>query len=489
MEKLLLKKNIEQPEGRRFEIKKILPTKSNIAKTVVAFANDAGGVILIGIEDEPRKVVGLSEKEILQTEEQISSIIHDSCYPTILPDISFVTYEDKKILKIEIFKGSKQPYYIKSKGKENGTFIRVGSTNRLASKEIIEELERRSGNIAYDSEICLHKTIERIDLTSFKKLFKKETNENLTISVLDKLNLFKEEQGAKFPVNALVLLSDDKIRTTMFPYAKIECARFKGTGVGTFIDQKTIDEQVGLQAEFAYKFVLRHINKGATFEGVYRKDEWEYPVVAIREVLRNAVIHRDYSLAGKDIKVAIFDDRIEITSPGLLPPSIDYGRMKLKQSDIKNKVLAPIFKKIGIIEQWGNGLSIIAEEIEAYPDISFKWETPGLSFRVIFRNNAYKNTVNTQEINSNILENIERKSEESRNDVGMMSERIQNDFGREILNTYKILIDNPHITANEVADKLGKASRTIERYLKVLKDNNIVIRKGSKLGGYWEIQK
>jgi len=90
---------------------------------------------------------------------------------------------------------------------------------------------------------------------------------------------------------------------------------------------------------------LRHISQGSTdYTGVYRNDRWEYPVIAIREVIRNAVIHRDYSLTGKDIKVAIFDDKIEITSPGKLPPSVDYNDMEAGQSDIRNKIFSPCFQ-------------------------------------------------------------------------------------------------------------------------------------------------
>ena len=136
--------------------------------------------------------------------------------------------------------------------------------------------------------------------------------------------------------------------------------------------------------------MLRHINRGATVKGVYTESRWEYPVVAIREALRNAVVHRDYSLAGKDIKVAIYDDMLEITSPGKLLPSIDFNEMDARQSDIRNKVIAPVFKKLGIIDQWGNGLKLIADELKAYPEIEFKWFEKGLQFQVQFLKKDYK---------------------------------------------------------------------------------------------------
>lgn len=106
-------------------------------------------------------------------------------------------------------------------------------------------------------------------------------------------------------------------------------------------------------------------------------------------MLRNAIVHRDYYLTGKDIKVAVYDDMVEITSPGKLLPSVDFNDLRAGQSDIRNKVIAPVFKKSGIIEQWGTGLKLIAEELESYPEIEFRWSEPGLAFQVQFVKKDY----------------------------------------------------------------------------------------------------
>ena len=90
---------LKKPEGRRLEFKETMPTQGSLPKTVIAFANDAGGEIYIGVRDNPREVTGLPEDKLVELEEQISNIIYDSCYPVILPDISFVTVEDKYLIK------------------------------------------------------------------------------------------------------------------------------------------------------------------------------------------------------------------------------------------------------------------------------------------------------------------------------------------------------------------------------------------------------
>ena len=365
-----------------------------MAKTVVAFANDAGGDIYIGIDDN-RQVIGLPEDELPRIEKQISNMLYDRCYPSILPEISFLSIDEKNVIRIQIYRGSMPPYYLKSEGKLKGTYIRVGSSNRIADGDTIVDLERKRHSISFDSEIVLDKTVEELNFDSFKRLYYEKTKEELDNQTLRKLELVKEERGKVYPTNALVLFSDDPLKQMLFPNAKVECARFKGNRTDLVIDKKSITAQIGVQAEEAYNFTLRQINESAWVEGVYTISRWEYPVKALREILRNAVVHRQYSLTGKDIKVAIYDDMVEITSPGLLPPSIDYAAMGNRQSDARNRVIAPVFKRLGIIDQWGNGLKLVADEMKNYPEIEFRWQEVGLSFQVQFvkRENATKGEI------------------------------------------------------------------------------------------------
>ena len=148
-----IKDLIKHPEGRRLEFKGELPENADLAKTIVAFANDAGGELYIGISNNPREVVGVAENELLAIEEKISNIIYDRCYPAILPEITFLMDDDKHLIKVSIYRGSTPPYYLKDKGKLQGTYIRVGSSNRQADEAIIAELERRKRNISFDGEL------------------------------------------------------------------------------------------------------------------------------------------------------------------------------------------------------------------------------------------------------------------------------------------------------------------------------------------------
>ncbi|MGE0079592.1 MAG: RNA-binding domain-containing protein [Bacteroidales bacterium] len=457
---------LNQPEGRRLEFKETLPTNADLAKTIIAFANDAGGDLYIGVKNNPREIVGINESDRVDLEEKVSNIIHDSCEPVILPEITFISLEDKHLIKVHIYKGSNPPYHIKNRAIAENTYIRVGSTNRQATSDIIAGFERQKQNRSFDSVLSYIKTFENLNITSFDQLFLQKTGEALSLQVLGKLELYNEEQGTRFPTNALVLLSDDDLRKQLFPYAKVECARFKGVVPGNFIDQKTIDLNIAEQPEQAYQFVLRHISQGsADYTGVYRNDRWEYPIIAIREAIRNAVIHRDYALTGKDIKIAIFDDKIEITSPGKLPPTVDFNDMNAGQSDIRNKILAPVFKRLGIIEQWGNGLRIIADELQNYPEIALDWKEPGMAFRIAF-------------LKKNFIPDTPKElfSDASGKTSGKTSEKM-----------LELIGNNGNITIKELSESVGVSTRSIERNLKKLQKDKKIKRVGGDKGGHWVV--
>lgn len=133
---MTIKELIKQPEGRRLEFKSVLPENADLAKTIVAFANNAGGELYIGVRNNSREVVGVAEDDLKAIEKKVCSIIYDRCYPAILPEITFLTDEDKHLIKVSVYRGSTPPYYLKDKGKLQGTYIRVGSTDRLADEKV-----------------------------------------------------------------------------------------------------------------------------------------------------------------------------------------------------------------------------------------------------------------------------------------------------------------------------------------------------------------
>lgn len=202
-----------------------------------------------------------------------------------------------------------------------------------------------------------------------------------------------------------------------------------------------------------------HPDVPGTQELIKEEQGRKYPTRAIREIIRNAVVHRQYSLTGKDIKIAVYDDMVEVTSPGLLPPSIDYADMESRQSDARNKVIAPVFKRLGIIDQWGNGLKLVSLELRKYPGIELKWKEVGLSFQVQF----IKKNNNT----------ITAKYDDGGNIGGNVGGN--DDLTKKILT---LIRNNDKITIPKIASTLNISKRNCERLIAELKNQGNLPEKG-----------
>jgi ATP-dependent DNA helicase RecG len=375
---------LDQPESRRLEFKEAFPKGDQVARTAVTFANGAGGKIVFGVKDSPRQIVGISDDQLFKTEERIANCIFDLCAPSIVPEIYIQSVEDKLLLVVELYPGSQKPYGLKKPGRPNEVYIRAGASNRKASPETIEALERQRRKVSFDALTVYDCPVEDINLSQFKKAFKSQTGRKLGKTQFFNMGLLQKKEGYEYPTNAALLLTDSPARKQFFPYAKIECARFKGTDKRVFLDQSTIEVPVHAAVEPCMTFIKKNIALGSTIGEIYRKDRWEYPLEAIREALVNAVIHRDYAILGSDIKVAIYDDMLEITSPGPLPDALPLEELGTGRSEIRNRVLAPIFKDLKLIEAWGSGIRKIRQDLKDYPGIDLVLQEAGYAFQVQF---------------------------------------------------------------------------------------------------------
>lgn len=143
-------------ESKNIEFKAMLPKDSSkYIKTIIAFANTQGGCLVIGVEDATRKVIGVDRDFAFQIMDSIANAVADSCVPQIVPDIELQTIEGRMVIVVTVAPAPNRPYYLKSKGKENGTFIRLAGTSRPADSEKIRELELEGAHISWDELMCI----------------------------------------------------------------------------------------------------------------------------------------------------------------------------------------------------------------------------------------------------------------------------------------------------------------------------------------------
>ena len=339
---------IQKGESKTIEFKEKITGNLNIAKTAVAFSNTAGGRLLIGVRED-KEIIGVAE-DIFKLQDRIVSVIYDSCYPIIRPEIYTTSIDDKVVMIVEFFKGSNLPYFIKSAGVDNGVFLRIGATNRKADHEMIRQLERERKNVSFDEEVNYEYEFSNLNLSKLEEKFK-SMNKTLTDEKLQSLKLTKKANNKVLPTNGLLVLLGEPENVVT------KCSRFKGNDMSVFIDKKEFAGDLFQQLEDCVNFVKNHINLNAEISGLQRNDRYEIPEVAIREAIVNAIVHRDYSNSGRDVKVAVYDDRIEVVSPGPLPNGLTNDEILNGRSEIRNRVIARVFKELGYIEQWGSGIS------------------------------------------------------------------------------------------------------------------------------------
>ena len=375
-----LEELLTRHEGKTLEFKQDLSSPKNILKTLTAFANTAGGVLLIGVEDGSRAVLGVDNP--LDEEERLCSLIADSIEPRLVPNVELVNWKGRTLLAVEVYPSTLRPHWLKSLGIENGVLVRVGSTNRPADGVLATELRRSALNLSYDEEPMPEINPEALDLRVASGLLAgmREWNE----SRAETLNLLVRHQGRLVPTVGGVLLFGS-VRERYFPDAWIQCGRFRGKDKAEILDQQEIREHLPPALEKAFEFVRKHASLGAEFGELRRKDVWNVPLEAVREALTNAVVHADYSQAGAPIRVAIFDDRIEVENPGLLAPGMTVADIREGVSRLRNRVIGRVFKELNLIEQWGSGFQRMAASCRAASLPEPLMEEVAFRFRVTFR--------------------------------------------------------------------------------------------------------
>jgi predicted HTH transcriptional regulator len=377
----MIEELFQQEEGKTLEFKENSKSLDRIIHTIIAFANTAGGKVLIGVKDKTKEIVGLQDP--IEEEMRLANAIADSIEPLFNPDIHVVSWRNKEFLLIQV-PHSVGPYYAKSKGLKKGTYIRLGSTNRLADAAIIAELQRLGENECFDEMPSTGSSIQDLDLEAIKTCFKK-VGKKFTESTASSLHLYLKKQSKLIPSKGAILLFG-KNRKEIFPHATIRCVRFSGTTKDEVLDHQDIDAYLPLALDKITAFVQRNTKLGAEIGPSIRKNIAEYPPVVVKEAVTNALIHTDYSAAGSQPQVAIFDNRIEITNPGALPFGLNMEDALQGVSQLRNRVIGRCFRELELIELWGSGLKRMISQCQKSGIAIPRFEELGHFFRVTLFN-------------------------------------------------------------------------------------------------------
>lgn len=438
---------LSEGEGLRIEFKSSFDNK--VIETLVAFANTSGGSVLIGISDD-RKISGITTNH--ESVQNWLNEVKNKTTPAVAPFAEYVDYKDKVVVALTVPESPVKPVSMRSK-----YFKRVANSNHLMNTDEIASEYLRTINSSWDYYADPEHGVDSLSLDKvrvFMRRIEHHTGNLLIIDPLEflaKLEIVRRNQltfgGFLLFARNYCLISD------------LQAGRFKGES--TIIDSLSLNTDLFSEVDEVLNFIKKHLMVEYIFNGEpQRTEKFDYPVDAIREIIVNMIVHRDYRESSGSV-IKMFDDRIEFFNPGRLTSGITVQDLLSGNyvSQCRNKLIARAFKEAGLTERYGSGINRILNICKNHGIVPPVFEEIFNGFRVIL----YKKKANVTE---DVTVNVTVKRVEA---------------------LLEIIRKNPSVTVNEMARRMKVNRRTILRDLERLKLEGKISRTGSDKYGYWDL--
>jgi ATP-dependent DNA helicase RecG len=472
---------VAQGEGPRLDFKRDLSSLKPVLKDIVAFANTAGGVVVIGLADDG-SAVGVADP--LRQEERLSSSISDGIEPQLLPDIYAASYGEHELLVVEVAHHP-APFHLRAEGPDRGVYVRLGSTSRRAEPEMLAELRRQAAGESFDLFARSGVALRDLDEVRLRTAFEGH-DVPLRTAKLEALGVLTRYQGKVVATNAgVILFGQDAVRRRYFRDARVEGARFAGATRAADIEDifDPEEELTVLEAiEAAERFIRRNTRQAEPIpKGRLRRERLsEYSTVMVRELLVNAIAHADYSRAGETVKVFVFDDRVEIVNPGPMLPGLTTEDIRNGRSKIRNRGIASVLRRVRYMERFGTAWEKIeAEMADGYLEPDFDGDGPLFCATLwphpSFAGSDVPPSRQNGEISGGITGEIN----------GGITALGRGDVARRRRSVLAELAQEGGLDARRLQERLSVSPRTLQRDLAALREAGLVVREGSRKTGLY----
>lgn len=395
---------------------------------------------------------------------QISNMVRDAIKPDITMFLHYETLEEngKKIVAVDIQRGTDRPYYIAKKGmRPEGVYVRQGYSAVPATDAAIRQMIKETDGDRFEAMRSMNQELTFETTEKEFQLRKVEfgMQQMRTLKLIDQDGLYS---------NLAMLLSDQCVHT-------IKVAVFQGKDQTVFKDRREFAGALMKQMNDVYDYIDFHNQTHATIEKLLRIDVRDYPEIAVREALLNLLVHRDYAFSASAL-ISIYEDRMEFVSIGGLMPGIDLEDVMAGISVCRNQDLANVFYRLHLIEAYGTGISKI---IGAYADEEEKpvIETTRNTFKIILPNiNAMREKVRISELEAK-EENPETNKEDTQ-ELSSEEEQVLEYAGK-----------HEDFTKNDVVSLLKVSASTATRVIRGLVERNFLKRNGKARNTYYTLQK
>ena len=451
---------LKQGEGLMIEFKTSFTEE--VITSLVAFGNAKGGTVYIGITDKADVKGVVFGKETLA---DWMNEIKNKTSPAIIPNADVLEYDNKSIVALSVAEYPVKPIAFKGR-----YYQRIKNTNHLLSSIEIANLSLKSRQVSWDSYEFSGATIHDLQQGKLDEFIRKVNNAGRfllptnPVTALEKLGMLLKN----VPTNAAMILFSKRDL-----HYNVHIGRFKSPSL--IIADKMISGGLYDVIEESMQTIIGYIkfafDINITGANTQRTEIPEYPLDALRELLLNAIIHRDYQ-SSTDVQIKIFDNSISFFNPSGLYGNITIEDLRTDnyRASTRNKQLSEALYLTRDIEKYGSGFLRIRKEIATYPTMTFHYSDTGYGFLAEFSYESQK---------ISISKSSEKSSERS-------SEKSSEKSSEILLN---LIRTNPKITIRELAAIMGISPRMVEKYLKQLTDKSIIIRLGGRKAGHWEVKK
>lgn len=344
---------IAQGEGQQLELKRSLAELETGTRAAAAMANTDGGYVVFGVRGDG-SILGVQIGS--ETRERVVQAVTDNTDPMVYPTVEYVELDGRTVIVVMVARSDNRPHLVRGRA-----YRRVGAADVQMSRDEYERLLLQRQQVEFDRQLVEGATYADLDEAKLE-WYVRQRAERRGIrapatspqETLINLGALVEEEGELVPTQGgLLFFGRDPQR--FIPHSEVRIARFKGTAMGHFIDSADLQGTLPEMIDEAERFIQRNTRVAAKVVGFKRREVTEYPYEAVREAICNAVCHRDYFMDGSTVRIMIFDDRIEVNSPGPLPPGVTVENIDRKHV-LRNKLIANYLYDIYYIEKWGTGI-------------------------------------------------------------------------------------------------------------------------------------
>ena len=373
---------------------------NDIWRTISAFANRrGGGLVVFGVNQERNAVEGCDNLELMQR--KLTEYFNDKMSFVLRPGYHVIPYAGKTILAVYVPECPKDymPCYYKPVGLPNGAYIREGNANRCITDNEFRTYVATSKEFQFDLSEAKNTTQSDLSEPKILNLLKKReldvkrgADARIDNNLLQNLGIASKYDGEFKPTTGGYLIFAHDPPQERNPYERylVRCVRYAGNNAASeIIDSADIKGTLDVQIDDSYRFVLKNIRKTAEIVGTKRVEKFEYPEAAVRELIANSIIHRDYKIIETYAQVKIFNDRVEIINPGSLPPGVTVDNIKDAQFS-RNSMIAGRLKDLDYLEEYGRGIDIVLKKMEEWVLPSPLLRNLVNSFEVILLGDKYK---------------------------------------------------------------------------------------------------